>query len=266
MPRPSPLTETINSEVDMVAVFALVLAILCSPLAHAETAESIIDRARDAQRVNNGIQQIRMVLVSKNGSTRERTFEMRVRRDGDVVRSYVRFSQPSDVAGTQLVMVDHPDTVDEQVLYLPALKRTNRIAGRARKGAFMGSDFAYEDLEVSDAASSTHTLVTEDERVWVIDSIPGSDSSYGRIRSSVSKSDMMIRLAEFFDAKGQAVKKLEVLETATDNGVTIPTKSVMTNLRRGTKTEMHVSGYRLNVPAEEIPDETFTVGFLERNG
>lgn len=250
----------------MKAVFALSLALACGLPAHAETAESIIDKARDAQRVNNGIQQIRMVLVSKNGGTRERTFEMRVRKDGDVVRSYVRFSQPSDVAGTQLVMVDHPDTVDEQVLYLPALKRTNRIAGRARKGSFMGSDFAYEDLEVSDSASATHTLVSENDRVWVIDSIPGVDSSYGRIRSHVSKADMMIRLAEFFDTKGEATKKLEVLETASDNGVTIPTKSIMTNLRRGTKTEMNVSDYRLNVPAEEIPDETFTVGFLERNG
>ena len=250
----------------MRALLALVLAFLNPTVALAETAEDIIDRASDAQRVNNGIQQIQMVLVSKNGNTRERTFEMRVRKDGDVVGTYVRFSEPSDVAGTQLIMVDNPDTIDEQVLYLPALKRTNRIAGRARKGSFMGSDFAYEDLEISDAASATHALVSETDAVWVIDSTPGADSSYGRIRSHVSKSDMMIRVAEFFDANGQALKRLEVLETATDNGVTIPTKSVMKNLRRGTSTQMNVSNHRLNVPASEIPDETFTVGYLERNG
>ena len=78
-------------------------------------------------------------------------------------------------------MVDNPDTIDEQVLYLPALKRTNRIAGRARKGSFMGSDFAYEDLEISDAASATHALVSETDAVWVIDSTPGADSSYGTL-------------------------------------------------------------------------------------
>ena len=174
----------------MRALLALVLALLNPTVALAETAEDIIDRARDAQRVNNGIQQIQMVLVSKNGNTRERTFEMRVRKDGDVVRTYVRFSEPSDVAGTQLIMVDNPDTIDEQVLYLPALKRTNRIAGRARKGSFMGSDFAYEDLEISDAASATHALVSETDAVWVIDSTPGEDSSYCLLYTSPSPRDI----------------------------------------------------------------------------
>ena len=70
----------------MRAVLAFLLVFLTPAVAQAETAESIIDRARDVQRVNNGIQQIRMVLVSKNGNTRERTFEMRVRKDGEVVR------------------------------------------------------------------------------------------------------------------------------------------------------------------------------------
>lgn len=244
----------------------LALIFLMPLTAMANDADSIIEKARKVQRINNAIQEVNMVLRSKNGSTRERTFEMRIRKDGDVVRTYVRFSQPSDVAGTQLVMVDNPDKVDEQVLYLPALKRTNRIAGRARKGAFMGSDFAYEDLEISDASAGTHTLISESEAVWVIDSTPGSDSSYGRIRAHVSKNDFMIRTVEFFDAKDQAVKRLDVTDTATDNGVTIPTKSVMKNLKRGTSTEMNVSNYRLNVPAAEIPDETFTVGYLERNG
>lgn len=240
--------------------------LFASTTALAEDAASIIDRARTQQRVNNGIQQINMVLVSKSGSSRERTFEMRVRKDGEIVRSYVRFSKPSDVAGTQLVMVDHPDKIDEQLLYLPALKRTNRIAGRARKGAFMGSDFAYEDLEVSDSKSASHTMVSQTDAVWVIDSTPPETSSYGRIRSHVSKTDLMIRTVEFFNAKGEPLKRLDVSETATENGVTIPIKSVMKNIKRGTSTQMNVSNYRLNVSAEEIPDETFTVGFLERNG
>ncbi len=243
-----------------------IFLLLSLPAAAQDDPAAIIEQARDVQRINNGIQEVRMVLYSRNGSTRERTFEMRVRKDGDVVRSYVRFSHPSDVAGTQLIMIDHPDKTDEQVLYLPALKRTNRIAGRARKGAFMGSDFSYEDLEVSGVSDATHTLVSQTETTWVIDSRPGNDSSYGRIRAHVSKGDFMIRTAEFFDEKDKPVKRLDVLETAMDNGVTIPTKSVMKNLSRGTQTEMNVSNYRLNVPASEIPDETFTVGFLERNG
>ena len=244
----------------------LLTAIAFSAPAYADTAEDIMDRAREVQRVDNGIQQMEMVLVSRNGSERSRTFEMRVRKDGDRVQTYVRFSKPSDVAGTQLIVIDNPDKADEQLLYLPALKRTNRIAGKARKGAFMGSDFSYEDLEISDSDEAKHTLISQTDSTWVIDTIPGSDSSYSRIQSTVSKSDYLPRLIAFYDAKGQHKKTLEILETATDKGSIIPTHSVMRNEARGTSTKMNVTSWQLNVPAAEIPDETFTVGFMERNG
>ena len=244
----------------------LLSAFLWTGSAHAEDAEAIIAAARKVQRVDNAIQQIEMVLISRNGSRRARGFEMRVRRDQARVQTYVRFSKPTDVAGTQLIVIDDPGRSDAQLLYLPALKRTNRIAGKARKGSFMGSDFSYEDLEVSDATDASHTLVSSDESVWIIDTTPGPDSSYGRIRSTVSKSDHLPRLVEFFDKKDQAKKTLSVLETATEGGTVLPTKSVMRNHSRGTSTELTVTQWRLNVPASEIPDETFTVGFLERNG
>jgi outer membrane lipoprotein-sorting protein len=246
-------------------VLASFTFILCGA-AHAVTADEIIDNARKVQRVDNGIQQMQMTLVGRNGSKRERRFEMRIRKDGDLVRSYVRFSHPTDVAGTQLVIIDNPDRADEQLLYLPALKRTNRIAGKAKKGSFMGSDFSFEDLEVSDSSDAKHSLVSEDDTVWVIDTTPGEESSYGRIRAHVSKSDNLPRLVEFFDQNDQPKKRLEVLKTATDNGTVIPTHSVMKNLSKNTSTEMTISEWKLNVSADEIPEETFTVGFLERNG
>ena len=242
------------------------LAYMAAPIAHAVTADEIIASAREAQRIENSIQNLGMVLISRNGAKRERKFEMRVRRNEKIVRTYVRFSHPSDVAGTQLVVVDNPAQATEQLLYLPALKRTNRIAGKARKGSFMGSDFSYEDLEVSDGEGATHTLVSESDTTWVIDSKPGEASSYGRIRAHVSKADYLPRTVEFFDGKDQPKKLLEVLQTEVDNGTIIPIRSVMKNLSRGTSTELTVTKWRLNVPDAEIPDETFTVGFLERNG
>jgi len=246
-------------------VTLLLTATLFFGPAWAQSANEIIDKAREVQRVQNGIQSMKMVLVGRTGSTRERRFEMRIRKDGDVVRSYVRFSYPTDVAGTQLIVVDNPDRIDEQLLYLPALKRTNRIAGKARSGSFMGSDFAYEDLEVSEAADDQHTLAEDGADVWIVETTPSAGSSYSQIRSHVSKSDYMPRLVEFY-RKGEAYKRLTITQTEKDGGTLVPTHSVMENLQRGTQTILEVESYRLNVPATEIPDETFTAGFMERNG
>jgi outer membrane lipoprotein-sorting protein len=233
--------------------------------ANAQTANEIIEQAREVQRVKNGVQSMKMTIVGRTGSKRERRFEMRVRKDGDIVRSYIRFSTPTDVAGTQLIVVDHPDRIDEQMLYLPALKRTTRIAGKARSGAFMGSDFAYEDLEISSGTEDSHTLFEENETAWVIDSTPGSDSSYSQIRSTVSRADYMPRLVEFYK-KGELAKRLTITEVLLDGETLIPKRSVMENLQRGTQTILEVESARLNVPASEIPDETFTAGFMENNG
>ena len=246
---------------------ALLLALFCvSPIVRAATSpEDILEGARAAQKVDRSIQMIRMTLVSRGGSERVREFELRVRRDGDVLKSWTRFQHPADVAGTQLVVVDHPDTVDEQLLYLPALKRVNRIAGRARSGAFMGSDFRFEDLELSGAADATATLVSEDATTWVLDAIPGPQSSYGRLRLHVARGDHLPRKVEYFDKKGNAVKVLEVSEVIVEGDATIPKISTMRDLKRGTETRMEVLSHQLDVPPEQIPDETFTAAWMERS-
>ena len=240
-------------------------ALRSGPAAAATDPKAVMKAAEEGRRVDNSAQRVRMVLISKSGAERVREFELKARRDGDVLRSYTRFLSPADVAGTQLVVVDQPDTRDEQLLFLPALKRTNRIAGKARSGSFMGSDFAFEDLEVSNAADATHTLVSEDDVQWVIDTIPGADSSYGRLRATVRKSDKLPVKVEFFDKKGAALKTLEVTEVMTQGATTFPKVSVMTHLVAGSRTRLEVLESKLDLPASELPDELFTAAWMERH-
>jgi hypothetical protein len=248
------------------AIVNLVILLLALVLpASAASPDEILTEARTAQRVDRSIQHVRMVLISKGGSERVREFDVHVRRDGDVLKTWTRFTAPADVAGTQLVVVDNPQQVDEMLLYMPALKRVNRIAGKARSGAFMGSDFRYEDLEMAAAEDATATLVSEDAATWVLDARPADDSSYGRLRIHVSKSDYLPRRIEFFDKKDLAIKVLDVLEVVREGDVPLPIRSEMTDLKRGTKTRLEVLSHRLNVPAEEIPDETFTAAWMERS-
>lgn len=246
---------------------SLISALLALCLgARADTPEDVLNRARDAQRVESSIQSVKMTLVARNGAERVRELELRIRRDGDVLKTYTRFTAPSDVAGTQLVVVDHPDRADEQLLYLPALKRVNRIAGTARSGSFMGSDLSFEDLEMSGIDQAKHSLVSESAEGWVIDTTPAAGSSYGRIRSSVSRADMLPRKVEYFDLADKPVKVMEILATEKDGATVLPTRTEVRNLVKGTTTRLEITAHRLNVPLSELPDETFTAAYMERGG
>ncbi len=243
------------------------LALLLVRLATAgepATADEVIAASREARRVDTAVERLRMVLVGRSGAERERELEMRVRRDGEVVKTWIRFTGPADVAGTQLVLVDHPDRPDEQLLYLPALGRVSRIAGRARTGSFAGSDFSYEDLEFA-GAGGENTLVSADAEGWVIDTTPAEGSAYGRLRSWIRRDDLLPHKVEYYDRKGALLKVLTVEETAREAGHVIPVRSVMENVRRGTRTRLEVLDHALDVPAEQVPDETFTAAWMERH-
>ena len=57
-----------------------------------------------------------------------------------------------------------------------------------------------------------------------------------------------------------------VEEVQMHDGVPVPARSVMKDLKRGTSTRIVVRDVRVNVPDEELPDEMFTAAFLEQNG
>jgi len=242
---------------------ALVLALAGSTLA-SPTPADIMEQARAAQRVDSSIQTLRMTLVSRTGAERVRELEMRVRKDGELIKSYARFSKPSDVAGTQLVIVDHPDRPDDQLLYLPALDRVNRIAGKSRSGSFMGSDFAFEDFELSGSEGGSQTLSSETSEAWVLDVQPPESSSYSRMLVTVDKGDKLPRRVEYFDRKGQPLKVLEVTEVSTEGGAPFPVTTVMRNLQKGTETRLEVLSHEVDVGEARIPDETFTAAYMEQ--
>jgi hypothetical protein len=239
----------------LVALFAL--------CAHAETASDIVDRARLANRVDSAIEDLRMTIVSKSGSERVREIQLKSRRVGDASMTFMEVRSPSDVAGTKLLLLDHATGADETVLYLPALKRVSTLSGSSRKGSFVGSDLTFEDLEIRDTVSGEHTLVEDGAEAWVIDTATGADSSYTKVRTTIAKSDLVIRKVEFFGPSGP-VKVLEVLRTEKDGNVTLPVETKVTDLVKGTSTRLDITSHQLNIGQDVLPDDTFTKANLER--
>lgn len=245
-------------------MLALLLSLFTVPC-RAETADEVIAKARAANRIDSSLQTIKMTIVAKNGVERSREIELRSRREGDLTKSYFRILSPSDVAGTQLLLIDNPGQLDEQMLYLPAFKRVNLVSGSARKGSFVGSDFSYEDFEIREAAVGTHTLAEDSAAAWVIETLLSGESSYTKVRTTINKADLVIQKVEFYDGNG-LLKVLEVKRTTKDGTISVPVETEMTNVQKGTHTRLEIVDHKLNVSKTELPDDTFTKAYLERGG
>ena len=65
-------------------------------------------------------------------------------------KAVLRFTEPAEVKGVALLIVNHPDRSSDQWMWTPAIHRDRRIALQDRSTRFFGTDFSFEDLEERD--------------------------------------------------------------------------------------------------------------------
>lgn len=170
--------------------------------------------AREADRRDQGFvdntADMLMVLKNKQGQTSKRNMRLRTleqKADGD--KSLVIFDRPRDVAGTALLTHSHRSGVDDQWLYLPALKRVKRIAANNKSGPFMGSEFAYEDLSSQEVDKYKWTFLKDDGKHYVLERVPNyKGSGYKRQIVWIEKVHYRPMKTEFYDRKNSKLKTL----------------------------------------------------------
>lgn len=112
----------------------------------------------------NFVANMKMILTDRKG--RSATREIRIKNlevGGDGDKSMSIFDTPRDIKGTVMLTFSHKLDMDDQWLYLPALKRVKRISSRNKSGPFMGSEFAYEDLGSQEVEKYEHIYLGENQ-------------------------------------------------------------------------------------------------------
>lgn len=107
--------------------------------------------AREADRRDEGFgdseEIFTMTLINEHGNSLTRRMRVRtLERHNDGDWSLSIFDEPADIKGMALLTYSHGIDPDDQWLYMPALKRVKRIASNKKSGAFMGSEFSFEDF------------------------------------------------------------------------------------------------------------------------
>ena len=162
----------------------------------------------------DSIAELTMELNNKNGDVSIRilrTKTLEVEGDGD--KSMSIFNKPADVNGTAMLTFTHPESADDQWLYLPALKRVKRISSANKSGPFMGSEFAYEDLSSQEVEKYHYRWlrdeVYKDVDCFVIERVPVYENSgYTKQVAWIDKTEYRMMQTDFYDRKGVLLKTL----------------------------------------------------------
>lgn len=244
----------------------LIIGLLMSGLSVTVLAEGeqIIAQLDQMMRADVKVMEQQMILYNASGQQRTRELSMSSSRQDGVDSMLVRFTAPADVRGTGLLMVN-----DDMWLYMPALGRVRRIAGHAKQGNFMGSDFSYADMEqiAGKGFSNDFTVTKEDEQVltehvaYVLYLDPKVESDYSFLRMWVDSKRYLPLRIEYYDQNDQLLKVLTTSDyQLVDERWTAKTLQ-MENIQSSSKTVMHVKQVQFDIV---LDPNVFTTRNLER--
>ena len=244
--------------------------------AYALTGRDIMQKVNDRDDGDRSISEMEMILIDKNGKQRVRKIKTYGREQGQQTQSLMFFLTPADVKNTGFLTYDYDESGkdDDQWLYLPALRKTKRIASGDKSGSFMGTDLNYSDMTSPDIDLYKYTLMKETkvrgQKVWQIKSVPktkaeAEKSGYSKSVIWIRQDNYMMTRAvrwvynkkrnKYFDAK--KIEKADGIWIATELHVT--TKSGKKTLH---KTILLQKNIHFN--QAEVNEGMFTVRRLEK--
>ncbi|MBI9092853.1 MAG: outer membrane lipoprotein-sorting protein [Desulfobacterium sp.] len=216
-----------------------------------------------------------MILTDQKGAKRKKYFKTFSKEYGEDSKQLMIIDRPANIRNSGFLTYDydHPDTDDDQWLYLPSLGRSKRIATGDKDGSFMGSDLNYSDMTSRETADYDYKILKEmmlkNEKVWLIESLPRSEkvidrTGYKKTIFAVRQDLYMVSRIKAWPEKGNYVKITDFSNLEKINGILVYTdvrviKKSGKSIRH--KTQLLLSDIRFN---QNLPDDLFTLRRLEK--
>ncbi len=235
----------------------------------------LMERSYQATRFKQSVSDATFRLISASGQERVRkTFAATKMQDnGQDNRRVIRFLSPSDVRNTSTLMIENQAGEDEIWVYLPALKKSRRIAGQNKKGSFVGTELSYGDIIGHKPSSWAHKFIRqdkyEDAAVYVIESIPKSSdianqSGYSKRLQWLDKNSAIALKTEFYDLGGALLKTsinsdLKLVDAKNKKWQTMTVQ--VKNHQTGGSTIVKLDKFDIATP---VSDDYFATRYLEK--
>lgn len=197
--------------------------------------------------------ELEMLLRNSNGATNKRDLIMKKLEGKNGDKTLLEFRSPADVKGTMLLTHEHLGKADSQWLYLPSLKRTKRIVSKNKSGAFMGSEFSYEDLSGQHFNRFSYSGNAENVKlngVKVYKSVrtPKDDySGYSKEIIWVEPKNFLIQRIDYFDKRGNFLKTALMPKYTNIKGIWRVSKIIMKNVQTKKETILNWKSEKIKV-------------------
>jgi hypothetical protein len=252
----------------------LLLFIDSSYAAEPLSARQIMQAVEDRDDGDHVTQRMQMILIDRKDNKRTRTLASFRQDAGKDTLSILFFLDPADVRDSAFLTWDYDqeDRDDDQWLYLPALRKTKRIASSDKSGSFMGSDFNYADMSSRPLSQYQYRIMTEvtvrDQPVWQIEALPNPSeidrTGYKRSILFVRKDNFVVVRGVHWQAKGGITKYLDVKSLQLIHNIWVATEIQMTS-RKGKEVRHRTVIFNLDTKFDQsMNDSWFTMGQLEK--
>jgi uncharacterized protein len=213
--------------------------------------------------------QLLMEMTDNNNKTIQRQAELLRWKSTEMKKVLVRFTQPKRVFGTVFLTYDYLDPAqnDEQWMYLPALKKQRRIPASKRGDSFMASDFSYEDIKSElkfPLNDYEFKLLNDQGNDYLLEGIPKTSEiakqiGYGKFVAAINKNTWLPQHIEFWDTNMQALKKVDILNSANIQGIWTATEIEVTHYQNKHSTKFTYT--EVDYP-QELDETLFSVAQL----
>ncbi|MDJ0783119.1 MAG: outer membrane lipoprotein-sorting protein [Desulfosarcinaceae bacterium] len=209
-------------------------------------ARAIMQQVEDRDDGDHQTGEMQMRLIDRHGNERLRQIRTFAMDKGEDTHRLMFFLHPADVKDTGFLTYDYddPDADDDQWLYLPALRKTKRIATSDKSGSFMGSDLTYADMTSRDLEDYDYTLKKEltvrGHDAWLIEALPRektviAETGYTKSLLIVRKDIDMVVRAVHWVKDGGYLKYVDATRLEEIDGIWVATE-LKVALKKGKQT------------------------------
>ncbi|MCD6246397.1 outer membrane lipoprotein-sorting protein [candidate division WOR-3 bacterium] len=156
----------------------------------------------------------------------KRTFKLKYFSADNGDKQLMNFIYPEAVKGVKFLLVGNNVWV-----YFPETGRIRRLSSRAKKQKMMGSDFTYEDMELSNLKDKfTPSDLKEDKNYYYLKLTPKKDShiSYSKLTLIIDKKTFIPIKIDFYHNNEKSPLKTLIQENIkVIDGISTPMKTIM---------------------------------------